>query len=148
MVTLLEHPSQLEELKNDPSLSKQFVEELCRFHTASALATRRVAKVDITLRDQVSSPHRLPKQRLTRHKQKIKAGEGIVASNQSANRDEDVFPDPDTFNLHRKIDSEKNLGYGYGDHRCIAEGLARAELEAVFCAFTSLRLFHCGMRGD
>lgn len=64
--------------------------------------------------------------------QHIKAGEGIIASNQAANRDEDVFPDPDTFNMHREIDSEKNLAYGYGDHRCIAEGLARAELEAVF----------------
>lgn len=118
VVTLLQHPTQLEDLKNNPSLSKQFVEELCRFHTASSFATRRVAKVDVTLRGQT-----------------IKAGEGIIASNQSANRDEDVFPDPDTFNLHRKIDSEKNLAYGYGDHRCIAEGLARAELEAVFCEF-------------
>lgn len=34
--------------------------------------------------------------------------------------------------MHRRIDSEKNLGFGYGDHRCIAEGLAPAELEAVF----------------
>lgn len=35
--------------------------------------------------------------------------------------------------MHRGTDSQKNLAYGYGDHRCIAEGLARAELEAVFC---------------
>jgi nitric oxide reductase len=62
----------------------------------------------------------------------IKAGEGIIASNQSANRDEDVFSDPDTFNLHRKVDPAKNLAFGFGDHRCIAEALARAELEAVF----------------
>ncbi|KAL2847416.1 cytochrome P450 55A2 [Aspergillus pseudodeflectus] len=82
VVTLLENPSQLEDLKKDPSLASAFVEELCRFHTASALATRRVAKVDITLRDQ--------------------------------------------------IDSVKNLAFGFGDHRCVAEALARAELEAVF----------------
>ncbi|KAL4876111.1 cytochrome P450 55A2 [Aspergillus karnatakaensis] len=115
VVTLLQHPIQLEDLKNNPSLAAPFVEELCRFHTASALATRRVATVDITLRGQT-----------------IKAGEGIIASNQSANRDEDVFPDPDTFDLHRQIDSEKNLAFGFGDHRCVAEALARAELEAVF----------------
>lgn len=48
-MTLLQHPSQLDDLKADPSLAKAFVEELCRFHTASAMATRRVAKVDITL---------------------------------------------------------------------------------------------------
>jgi nitric oxide reductase len=64
--------------------------------------------------------------------QTIKAGEGIIASNQSANRDEDVFPDPDKFNLHRKVDPAKNLAFGFGDHRCIAEALARAELETVF----------------
>ncbi|KAL6233640.1 hypothetical protein BDW75DRAFT_241866 [Aspergillus navahoensis] len=115
VVTLFEHPTQLDDLRKDPSLAPAFVEELCRFHTASALATRRVAKVDITLGDQV-----------------IKAGEGIIASNQSANRDVEVFPDPDTFNLHRKVESAKNLAFGFGDHRCIAEALARAELEAVF----------------
>ncbi|KAL2844083.1 cytochrome P450 55A2 [Aspergillus pseudoustus] len=115
VVTLLEHPSQLEGLRKDPSLAAPFVEELCRYHTASSFATRRVAKVDITLKGQI-----------------IKAGEGIIASNQSANRDADVFPDPDIFNLHRKTDSVKNLAFGFGDHRCIAEALARAELEAVF----------------
>ena len=48
-MTLLDNPDQLAELKKDPSLSKNFVEELCRFHTASSFATRRVAKEDITL---------------------------------------------------------------------------------------------------
>ncbi|KAK4982051.1 hypothetical protein LTR66_009507 [Elasticomyces elasticus] len=115
IVTLLQHPDQLNDLKADPSLAKVFVEELCRFHTASAMATRRVAKVNITLRGKA-----------------IKAGEGIIASNQSANRDEEVFPDPDTFNMHRIRGSEQALGYGYGSHRCVAEWLARAELEAVF----------------
>jgi len=115
VVTLLQHPDQLNELKADPSLSKAFVEELCRFHTASAMALRRVAKVDITLGGKL-----------------IKAGEGIISSNQSANRDEEVFPDPDTFNMHRKRGSEEALGFGYGPHRCIAEGLSIAELEIVF----------------
>ncbi|KAE8352219.1 cytochrome P450 [Aspergillus coremiiformis] len=115
VVTLLEHPDQLSRLIKDPSLSKPFVEELCRYHTASSFATRRVATVDIELRGQ-----------------KIKAGEGIIASNQAANRDPEVFPDPDTFNMFRQRGSEQTLGFGYGDHRCIAETLARAELETVF----------------
>jgi fungal nitric oxide reductase len=115
VVTLLQHPSQLEELKADPSLSKAFVEELCRFHTASAMAMRRVAKVDLTIGG--------------RH---IRAGEGVICSNQSANRDEEVFPDPDTFDMHRKRGSEEALGFGWGPHRCVAEHLARAELEVVF----------------
>ncbi|KAJ7592672.1 cytochrome P450 55A1 [Mycena floridula] len=115
IVTLFENPRQLADLKADPSLAKPFVEELCRFHTASSMATRRVAKVDITLGGKL-----------------IKAGEGIIASNLSANRDEDVFPDPDTFDLHRKRGSEEALGYGWGAHRCVAEPLARTELEIVF----------------
>jgi nitric oxide reductase len=115
IVTLLQNPSQLADLKADPSLSPKFVEELCRYHTASAMATRRVAKVDITLGTK-----------------DIKAGEGIIAATQSGNRDEDVFPDPDVFNMHRKRGAEQALGYGYGEHRCVAEWLARAELETVF----------------
>ncbi|KAK5132153.1 hypothetical protein LTR08_000310 [Meristemomyces frigidus] len=95
VVTLLEHPGQLEDLKRDPSLAKPFVDELCRYHTSSALATRRVAKQDITLRGQI-----------------IKAGEGIIASNQSANRDGDVFPDPDKFDLHRTRGAGEGLGIG------------------------------------
>ena len=49
IVTLLEHPDQLADLKANPSLVPAFVEELVRFHTCSAMATRRVAKVDIEL---------------------------------------------------------------------------------------------------
>lgn len=115
IVTLLQNPDQLNDLKADPCLAKVFVEELCRFHTASAMAARRVAKVDITLGGKL-----------------IKAGEGIIASNQSANRDEEIFPDPDTFNIYRKRGTEQALGYGWGPHRCVAEWLARAELEIVF----------------
>ncbi|KAF9775182.1 hypothetical protein IL306_006741 [Fusarium sp. DS 682] len=115
VITLLKHPDQLDALIQDPSLSKPFVEELCRYHTASSFATRRVAKVDIKIRGH-----------------EVKAGEGIIASNQAANRDPDVFPDPNVFDMFRKRGSEEALGFGWGDHRCIAESLARAELEAVF----------------
>ncbi|PGG99223.1 hypothetical protein AJ79_08653 [Helicocarpus griseus UAMH5409] len=115
VLTLLQHPDQLADLKADPSLAPQFVEELGRFHTASAMATRRVAKEDITLNGQL-----------------IKEGEGIIAATQSGNRDEEVFPDPDVFNMHRKRGNEKSLAYGYGEHSCVAEGLARTELEVVF----------------
>lgn len=64
--------------------------------------------------------------------QLIKAGQGIIASNQSANRDEEIFENPDTFNMHRKWPKEDPLGFGFGDHRCIAEHLAKAELRSAF----------------
>ncbi|KIW60730.1 hypothetical protein PV05_00924 [Exophiala xenobiotica] len=120
VVTLFEHPEQLKELKNDPGLAHNFVEELCRYHQGSAMATRRVAKVDVEYGGK-----------------QIKAGEGIIAACQSGNRDEEVFPDPDKFDIHRQFDPQDSLGYGYGAHRCIAEHLAKAELEIVFAT-----LFH------
>jgi nitric oxide reductase len=88
------------------------------------MATRRVAKVDIEL-----GGH------------KIKAGEGIISATQSASRDEDVFNDPETFDILRFQTKEKGgrgedwyqaMGYGWGQHRCVAEPLARGELEIVF----------------
>jgi len=113
VVTLLQHPKQLDELKQNPDLVKGAVEELLRFHTASALATRRVAKEDVSLEGTV-----------------IKAGDGVIASNQSANRDETVFKDADSFDIHRSPGPQ--LGFGYGIHQCVAEWLARAELQCVF----------------
>ncbi|KAF4964748.1 hypothetical protein FSARC_7347 [Fusarium sarcochroum] len=116
VVTLAEHPDQLAQLKADPSLAPQFVEELCRFHTASALAIKRTAKEDVEIGGKL-----------------IKANEGIIASNQSANRDEEVFKNADKFNMNRKWpEYEDPLGFGFGDHRCIAEYLAKAELSTVF----------------
>ncbi|PKS08162.1 hypothetical protein jhhlp_005438 [Lomentospora prolificans] len=114
VVELLKHPDQLKELIAKPELAKDFVDELCRYHTASAMAMKRVAKVDV----EIGGKH-------------IKAGEGIIASNQSGNRDEDFFPNPDVFDMHRKFKVD-GLGFGFGPHRCIAEWLARAEMEAVF----------------
>ncbi|KAH8815496.1 cytochrome P450 55A1 [Xylogone sp. PMI_703] len=115
IVTLLQHPDQLADLKKDPSLARSFVEELCRYHQGSAMATRRVAKVNVVYGGKT-----------------IKAGTGIIAACQSGNRDEEVFPDPDRFDLHRKFNPMDALGFGYGEHRCIAEWLAKAELEIVF----------------
>ncbi|GAB1317816.1 hypothetical protein MFIFM68171_08026 [Madurella fahalii] len=116
VVTLAQHPDQLAELKADPARwAAPFVEELCRYHTASAMAIKRTAKEDVEIGGKL-----------------IKAGEGIIASNQSANRDEDVFADPDKFDMHRKWPKEDPLGFGFGPHRCIAEHLAKAELASVF----------------
>ncbi|KAF0319642.1 cytochrome p450 55a3 [Colletotrichum asianum] len=120
VIELLRNPSQLADLKSDPSLSKAFVEELCRYHTGSSMAMKRVAKEDIVLGGQT-----------------IKAGESIIAANASGNRDEEVFPDPNVFNMHRTPDPNHALGFGFGPHRCIAEPLARTEMEAVFAT-----LFH------
>ncbi|KAK6697053.1 hypothetical protein SNK05_013600 [Fusarium graminearum] len=54
VVTLAQHPEQLAQLKSNPSLAPQFIEELCRFHTASALAMKRTAKEDVEIGGKVS----------------------------------------------------------------------------------------------
>ncbi|CEF71804.1 unnamed protein product [Fusarium graminearum] len=117
VVTLAQHPEQLAQLKSNPSLAPQFIEELCRFHTASALAMKRTAKEDVEIGGKL-----------------IKVNEGIIASNQSANRDEDIFENANQFNINRKWPAEDPLGFGFGDHRCIAEHLAKAELITVFAS--------------
>jgi fungal nitric oxide reductase len=128
IVTLLRHPEQLALLKQDPKKwSAPFVEELCRYHTASALATKRVAKEDVVYGGKL-----------------IKKGEGIIAATMSGNRDEDVFPNPDVFDMTRERGGEEALGYGWGAHRCVAEWLARAELEIVFGKLDIL----CGFEKD
>ncbi|EFY95881.1 Cytochrome P450 CYP55A20 [Metarhizium robertsii ARSEF 23] len=126
VVTLFQHPTQLAELTADPSLAPAFVEELCRYHTASAMAIKRTAMTDIEIGGKVL----------------VKAGEGVIASNQSANRDEEIFTRPDEFDMHRKWPSQDALGFGFGEHRCIAEGLAKAELTTVFCKISPPTINH------
>jgi nitric oxide reductase len=49
-VTLAQHPEQLAEMRADPAKwAPLFVEELCRYHTASAMAIKRTAKVDVEI---------------------------------------------------------------------------------------------------
>ena len=61
--------------------------------------------------------------------QTIKAGEGVIAACQSGNRDKDLFPRPDKFDMYRQSNPTDLLGFGYGAHRCIAEKLAKTEIE-------------------
>nr|OQO23714.1 Cytochrome P450 55A3 [Rachicladosporium sp. CCFEE 5018] len=112
LVTALQNPEQLQALVKDLKLMPKFVEELCRYHQGSAMATRRVAKIDVVYGGKT-----------------IKAGEGIIAACQSGNRDEGVFPQPDSFDMYRDVDPAECLGFGYGPHRCIAENLAKTEIE-------------------
>lgn len=121
IVTLLQHPEQLFHLNAEPEKwAPRFVEEVCRYHTASALATKRVAKEDVLVGGK-----------------KIKKGEGIIAATMSGNRDEDIWERAGEFDMARPKPhgGEEALGYGWGEHRCVAEWLARAELEVVFGEF-------------
>ncbi|KAF4341636.1 cytochrome P450 monooxygenase 55A1 [Fusarium beomiforme] len=79
-----------------------------------ALAIKRTAKEDVEISGKL-----------------IRANTGVIASNQSANRHEDVLKNPDQFDMDCKGLVEDALGFGFGD-RCIAEHLAKTEPPTVF----------------
>lgn len=110
VLTLLQHPDQLNELRQNPSLINDAVEEILRYLTGSQFATRRVAIADVEVGGTL-----------------IKKGEGVWALNASANEDESVFPDPTRFDIHRK--PNPHLAFGDGIHACVAHHLARAEIQ-------------------
>lgn len=112
-------------IANDPSLVPAAIEESLRLEPAASRVDR-YATVDIDL-DGAS----------------IKAGDLVIVSLAAANRDPGVFPDPDTFDLHRPNRSE-HLAFAVGPHACPGANLARLEaataLEAIFDALPGARL--------
>jgi cytochrome P450 len=60
------------------------------------------------------------------HGTPLKAGARFAILHSSANRDERVFPDPDTFDLGR--DTTKMISFGRGPHHCLGASLARLEM--------------------
>jgi len=60
----------------------------------------------------------------------ISAGDVVTLWNVSANRDEDVFPRADRFDIERR--PNRHLSYGSGIHRCIGAVFAQLELSILF----------------
>jgi cytochrome P450 len=112
LLALLAHPDALAELRADPSLLSGAVEEMLRWWTP-VMVFRRTAAVDVVLGGA-----------------QIRAGDKVVVSFTSANRDEDVFADPDRFDLHRA--PNPHLSFGHGPHFCLGAQLARAQMRALF----------------
>lgn len=107
-LALLEHPGQLQRLRNEPALIKPAVEELARFTSPVELATERYARVDIPVHDVV-----------------IPRGEKVLVVLGSANRDERQFANPDVLDITRE--PNKHLAFGQGAHYCLGSPLARME---------------------
>jgi cytochrome P450 len=112
VVTLLRHPDQLRELREDRSLVRGAVEELLRYLTINHLGRRRVAIGNLVVGNQT-----------------IHAGDGVIAAADIANRDESVFESPDHFDVHR--DARQHVAFGFGIHQCLGQHLARLELEVA-----------------
>lgn len=115
---LLDHPDQLEILRDDPSLWPGAVEEILRYDPPVQL-TARVARTDTTVAGTT-----------------VRRGELVVIYLAAANRDPAVFPDPHRFDV-RRTNSGKHLSFSGGRHFCLGAALARAEGEAgLRCFFT------------
>jgi cytochrome P450 len=108
MLALLEHPEQMQKLRNDPALIKSAVEELLRYASPVESATERYAREDVTIAG-VTIPR----------------GEMVVAVIASANRDERQFTNPDMLDITRE--PNKHVAFGLGNHFCLGASLARLE---------------------
>ena len=113
LVALLENPSQLELLRANPELMGSAIEEMLRWGTP-VMHFRRTATVDHELLGQ-----------------QIKEGDKIVFWHISANRDENKFKDPFTFDITRSPNEHVAFGSG-GPHFCLGANLARMEIRVMF----------------
>jgi cytochrome P450 len=111
--TLLEHPDQLAAIRRDPAKTPNAVEELLRHLTIVEWVTSRVAMADTSIGG-------VP----------VKAGEGVLTVNLSANHDPSVFADPERIDVDRG--ARNHVAFGFGAHQCLGQNLARVELQVVF----------------
>ncbi len=132
VVLLLTHPEQADALRHDPALVEPAVEEILRSWlpmrtsgTEQAVGLPRYANTDFTFDGAA-----------------IQTGELVMLGLRGANLDEQRFPDPDRFDVHRT--RNPHLTFGHGPRFCVGAPLARIELQALFPAlldrFPTLRL--------
>jgi cholest-4-en-3-one 26-monooxygenase len=113
MHAFFEHPDQWQRLLDDRSLLPSAVEEMLRY-VSPVMNFRRTAMSDTALSDT-----------------SISAGDKVVFYHCSGNRDEDVFSDPDVFDIGRDPNPHIAFGGG-GPHFCLGANLARMEIRVMF----------------
>ena len=99
-------------LRGHPELAEAAIDEFLRLYTPYR-GFARTAVVPVTL-----------------HGRTIPAGEPIALMYAAANRDGDVFPDPETFRLDRE-NMKESIAFGRGPHMCVGAALARLELRVA-----------------
>ncbi|AZZ80937.1 cytochrome P450 [Gordonia alkanivorans] len=109
---LIENPGELDRLRREPDLIGTAVEEMIRW-TTPVKEFMRTAAADTTVRG-------VP----------ISKGESVYLAYTSANRDEEIFDDPFTFDVGRF--PNRHLAFGYGVHFCLGAALARMEMRSLF----------------
>ncbi|NDZ78128.1 cytochrome P450 [Streptomyces sp. SID10853] len=113
---LLQNPEQLAAVRDgSPQRVAGAVEELLRYLTITHLGRRRVATADIEVGGQL-----------------IKAGDAVICATDVANRDPEVFDEPDRLDIDRQ--ARRHLAFGSGPHQCLGQNLARVELQLAYPA--------------
>jgi cholest-4-en-3-one 26-monooxygenase len=107
-----DYPDQYQLLVNDPSLASPATEEIVRWASPVMYFRRNVTR-DTQLGGQ-----------------QLKAGDKVSIWYVSANRDDDVFDDPFTFNILRNPNEHVGFGGG-GPHHCLGANLARMEIRVL-----------------
>jgi cytochrome P450 len=111
-IALLEHPRAQGELRADPAAMPRAVDEMLRWWTP-VMTFRRTATADCELGGQ-----------------QIRAGDKVVVSFSSANRDEAVFGNAGRLDIRRY--PNPHLVFGYGPHFCLGAHIARAQMRSLF----------------
>ena len=118
MVLLLEHPDILERVRRDRSLVRAALIESMRYEPVAAFHARQASR-DVTLRGVT-----------------IPAGAAVSVCAASANRDVDIYKNPDIFDIDRPL--RPILGFGYGVHACMGMQVAQMEIDAALDALLDL----------
>ena len=124
MRLMTEFPEQRQMIIDDPSLIPKMSHEALRL-VSPVITMRRTA----TEQTEIAG-------------QQIAENEKVIMWYGAANRDPDVFPDPDRFDMHRP-NVEKHLAFGHGVHKCLGNRIAQMQLniayERIFDRFPNIQ---------
>lgn len=112
LAQLIKHPDQMARLREDPSLIPTAVEECLRW-VSPVVNMARTTTRDVEL-----------------HGVTIPAGETVLLLYGAANRDTELFTDPETFDAFRTPNN--HIAFGSGPHFCLGSSLARLEIRVAF----------------
>jgi len=112
LLTLMENPDEFAKLRRNPEFLPSAVEEILRW-VSPVIQFCRTPIEDMEIRGR-----------------KIRAGESLCVFYPSANRDEEIFPDPFSFRIDRQ--PNEHYAFGIGVHFCLGANLARLELQEIF----------------